>query len=295
MLNNVPYIVQISQLTRCYGQNTILDNITAHVQQGDVIALLGKNGAGKTTLLETIMGFALPDEGEIRLFGTQSHNIDAKEKQRIGFVPQQDELLEQINPHEHLALFARFQPNWDQALCDRLCHSWDIPLFTRISKLSLGQRQKLSIILALCHKPNLLVLDEPVASLDPIARRQFLAELINIAVDQQTAIIFSSHIVTDMERVANKVWILKDLTLYWQGELDTLKESTVRLHISSNNALPEPLHIANTVREVRQGKTAIVTVTHWHDAELIALQQQLQAQIRVEHLNLEDIFLELHA
>lgn len=295
MPNNLPNIIQISQITRCYGQNTILDNITASVQQGDVIALLGKNGAGKTTLLETILGFALPDEGEVRLFGTQSHEIDIKEKQLIGFVPQQDELLEQINPHEHLAMFARFQPNWDQALCDRLCHSWEIPLITRISKLSLGQRQKLSIILALCHKPQLLVLDEPVASLDPIARRQFLAELINIAVDQQTAIIFSSHIVTDMERVANKVWVLKDHRLCWQGELDTLKESVVRLHITATGALPEQLQIANTVREVRHGKTAMVTVSHWQTALLPTLEEQLQAQIRVEQLNLEDIFLELHA
>lgn len=291
----MPAIVEISQLRRTYNSKTVLTNITASIEQGDVIALLGKNGAGKTTLLETILGFALPEDGEVRLFGTPSCDINVEEKQRIGFVPQQDELLEQINPYEHLAMFARFQPNWDQELCNRLCQSWEIPLTTRISKLSLGQRQKLSIILAICHRPQLLVLDEPVASLDPIARRQFLAELINIAVDQQTAIIFSSHIVTDMERVANKVWLLKHKTLFWQGELDTLKESIVRLHIVAETTLPQPLNLSNTLREVHQGKTAIVTVQRWHAAELNALQQQLQAQIRVEHLNLEDIFLELHA
>lgn len=291
----MPNILEITQLHRKYDDNTILKQINASVQQGDVIALLGKNGAGKTTLLETLLGFALPDHGEIRLFGTLSSNIDAKEKQLIGFVPQQDELLEQFTPHEHLAMFARFQPNWQQALCDRLCQSWEIPLLTRISKLSLGQRQKLSIILALCHKPQLLILDEPVASLDPIARRQFLTELINIAVDQQTAIIFSSHIVTDMERVANKVWLLKDQQLYWQGELDTLKESVVRLHITASEPLPETLQLTHSVRVLRQGKTAIVTLTDWQDDLLPELEQQLQAQIRVEQLNLEDIFLELHA
>lgn len=291
----MPSILEITQLHRKYDDKTILKQINASVQQGDVIALLGKNGAGKTTLLETILGFSLPEQGEIRLFGTLSSDIDAKEKQLIGFVPQQDELLEQFTPSEHLHMFARFQPNWDQALCDRLCLSWEIPLLTRISKLSVGQRQKLSIILALCHKPQLLILDEPVASLDPIARRQFLTELINIAVDQQTAIIFSSHIVTDMERVANKVWLLKNQQLYWQGELDALKESVVRLHITASETLPEKLNITHSVRELRQGKSAIVTVTDWRDDLLIELEQLLQAKIRLELLNLEEIFLELHA
>ena len=288
-------IVHITNLQRHMGKQSVLQNITSEVQQGDVIALLGKNGAGKTTLLETILGLALPSAGEVRVFGTLSHEITSIEKQRIGFVPQQDELLEQLTPREHLSLFAQFQAKWNNTLCDRLCQSWEIPLNTRISKLSLGQRQKLSIILALCHQPDLLILDEPVASLDPIARRQFLTELISIALDQQTAIIFSSHIVTDMERVATKVWLLKDHQLCWQGELDTLKEQVVRLHISAESPLPTNLVIANSIRHVYQGKTAMFTVTGWHDALKHALEQQLQADVQVEYLNLEDIFLELNA
>ncbi|GGW66168.1 ABC transporter ATP-binding protein [Alishewanella tabrizica] len=288
-------IVHITNLQRRMGKQSVLQNINSEVRQGDVIALLGKNGAGKTTLLETILGLALPTAGEVRVFGTLSHEITSTEKQRIGFVPQQDELLEQLTPREHLSLFAQFQAKWNNTLCERLCQSWEIPLNTRISKLSLGQRQKLSIILALCHQPDLLILDEPVASLDPIARRQFLTELISIALDQQTAIIFSSHIVTDMERVATKVWLLKDHQLCWQGELDMLKEHVVRLHISAESPLPTNLVIANSIRHVYQGKTAMFTVTGWHDALKHTLEQQLQADVRVEYLNLEDIFLELNA
>jgi len=290
----MPNIVEINELYRSYKDKPVLENITASIQQGDVIALLGKNGAGKTTLLETLLGFAMPDQGEVRLFGRPSTEIDASEKQLIGFVPQQDELLEQLSAAEHLQLFARFQPNWDQALCDRLCHSWEIPLYSRISKLSVGQRQKLAIILALCHKPQLLVLDEPVASLDPIARRQFLTELVNIAADQQSVIIFSSHIVTDMERVANQVWLLKDQQLLWQGELDTLKESVVRLHITAEQALPAPLTLPDMLHQHIKDKVATVTVQNWQDSKLAALEHKLGAKIRIEQLNLEDIFLEMH-
>lgn len=161
----MPVVIEVNNLSRHFSGRSVLNQLQATAAEGDVIALLGKNGAGKTTLLETILGFAVPQHGEVRLFGTASTEIGAREKQQIGFVPQQDELLEQLTPYEQLELFARFQPNWDPKLADRLCSSWEIPLTTRINKLSLGQRQKLSIMLALCHNPRLLILDEPVASL----------------------------------------------------------------------------------------------------------------------------------
>ncbi len=290
----MPPILEITALGRAYQGRQVLKDITASAAQGDVIALLGKNGAGKTTLLETILGFAVPEQGEVRLFGTLSTEIGANEKQRIGFVPQQDELLTQLTAEEHLKLFARCQPGWDHALCQRLCQSWDIPLARSVSKLSPGQRQKLAIILALSHKPELLILDEPVASLDPMARRQFLTELVTIAADQQSVIIFSSHIVTDMERVANKVWLLKDQHLVWQDELDTLKESVVRLHISARQPLPASLSLPHCLHQQVQGQQGTVTLSQWHPGQKEELEQALHASIRVEQLGLEEIFLEFH-
>ncbi|SEA68260.1 ABC transporter ATP-binding protein [Alkalimonas amylolytica] len=290
----MPAILEITALRRAYEGRQVLKDITASATQGDVIALLGKNGAGKTTLLETILGFAVPEQGEVRLFGTLSTEIGPNEKQRIGFVPQQDELLEQLTAEEHLKLFARCQPGWDHALCQRLCQSWDIPLARTVSKLSPGQRQKLAIILALSHKPELLILDEPVASLDPMARRQFLTELVTIAADQQSAIIFSSHIVTDMERVANKIWLLKDQQLVWQDEQDTLKEAVVRLHISARQPLPENLSLPHCLYQHMQDHQGTITLAQWHPEQKEELEQALQAWIRVEHLGLEDIFLEFH-
>lgn len=284
-------IVNISQLSRRFDNQTVLNNLTAQIRHGDVIALLGKNGAGKSTLLHTILGFGLPDTGCVTLWQQPSQTLTATEKQRIGFVPQQDELLDQLTGTEHLQLFRRFQPNWDQSCANRLADSWQIPLQTRVSKMSLGQRQKLSILLALCHQPELLVLDEPVASLDPMARRQFLTELIDIAAEQQRAILFSSHIVSDMERIANQVWLLKNGELAFQGELDSLKESVVRLHLSSSHpVLPAELMV---VRQQQQGQMSCFTVQNWQEHLLQPLLVQ-DPQMRVEYLSLEDIFLELN-
>jgi ABC-2 type transport system ATP-binding protein len=284
-------IIAMDALVRKFGQHKVLNGLTATIQRGDVIALLGKNGAGKSTLLQTILGFGLPDCGTVTLWQTPSVSLTQLQKQKIGFVPQQDELLEQLNGAEHLKLFSKFRSNWDQACCERLVDSWKIPLQTRISKMSPGQRQKLSIVLALCHQPELLILDEPVASLDPMARRQFLAELIDIAAEQQRAIIFSSHIVSDMERIANQVWLLKNGEMAFQGPLDDLKESVVRLHFSQPLAdVPKELSL---VRRQQLGTSTTLTVEHWQPEQLDALQLHYPG-VRVEYLSLEEIFLELN-
>lgn len=284
-------IIAMNALVRTFDQHKVLNGLTAQIQPGDVVALLGKNGSGKSTLLHTILGFGVPDGGEVTLWQTPSVALTAQEKQKIGFVPQQDELLEQLTAAEQLKLFQKFRPHWDQACCERLVESWKIPLNTRISKMSLGERQKLSIVLALCHQPELLILDEPVASLDPMARRQFLAELIDIAAEQQRAILFSSHIVSDMERIANQVWLLKNGELAFQGPLDDLKESVVRLHFPQLLAeIPQQLAL---VRRQQLGNSTTLTVQHWQPSILELLQQQYPG-IRVEYLSLEEIFLELN-
>lgn len=176
--------VSLHNLQRKLDSTLILKGISAEVLPGQVIALLGKNGSGKTTLLETILGFGFPSTGSASLWDVAATDIAGDIKQRIGFVPQQDELLSSLTGKEHLRLFKSFRPRWNQQLVDRLTIEWTIPMDLNTGKMSVGQRQKLSILLALAHEPELLILDEPVASLDPIARRQFLQQLVDIAADE---------------------------------------------------------------------------------------------------------------
>ena len=138
------------------------------------------------------------------------------------------------------------------------------------------------------------MLDEPVASLDPIARRAFLKQLLDITDHEHCTVLFSSHIVSDLERVANKIWILKEGELIWQGELDALKESVVRLHVRSRRELAGSLGIPNALSERIHGTHATVAVAEWDPAEQARLAARLDAEIEAEPLGLEDIFVELH-
>lgn len=288
-------LAAVRTVSKIFGSKVALDDVSAEVFPGDIIGVLGKNGAGKTTLLEILLGFSPPTRGSTGVFGEDSLQLSAAAKARIGFVPQQDELLGALNGKQLLAIVAAFHADWDRSFVDRLVAEWGVPLDRRIATLSVGERQKLAVLAALGHRPDFLVLDEPVASLDPIARRQFLQELFVIAESTARAVLFSSHIVSDLERAANKVWIIKDGRLHWQGEIDALKESVVRLQIRARKPLPHDLGVAHTLATRVEGLVAQVTVAQWEPASADALARRLDAAVEVEPLGLEDIFIELHS
>ena len=161
--------------------------------------------------------------------------------------------------------------------------------------MSIGQRQKLSIISALGHEPDLIILDEPVASLDPVARRQFLKELVDIASMQTRTILFSTHIVTDLERVASRVWLMQDGNISIDANMDDLKENYVRVRVPYGTTLPAHFQQRGLLftRNLNAGTTFIFR--DWNEEHHKLLTQACGNSIQIDTLPLEDLFLELHA
>jgi|HubBroStandDraft_2_1064218.scaffolds.fasta_scaffold48481_2 ABC-2 type transport system ATP-binding protein len=288
-------LVSTRGLGKSIGGKTILRDINVDVSPGSVVGILGKNGAGKTTLMEILLGFSPASTGGSRLFGHDSLTLPAAIKGRIGFVPQQDELINLLTGRQQLALSAALHRHWNHTLIERLQTAWEVPLDRPVQTLSGGERQKLSTLSALGHEPELLVLDEPVSSLDPLSRRRFLAQMIEVSADRARTVLFSTHITSDLERVADQIWIVRNGVIAWAGPLDALKESVVRIHIASQRALPSPLPLLNALSQQVAGVRASAVVTHWSEQEQLRLQAQLDARIAIESLTLEDIFLELHS
>jgi ABC-2 type transport system ATP-binding protein len=288
-------VISLRELSKVLGGKAILSNISVDIEPGSIVGLLGKNGAGKTSLIDVLLGFSPPSSGSSRVFGESSFNLPAASKRRIGFVPQQDELLDSLTGAQQLALNAALHPAWDGALIARLIREWEVPLDRKIQVLSGGERQKLATLLALGHEPDLLVLDEPASSLDPVARRQFLRELLEIAESPTRTVLFSTHIVSDLERVASKVWIIREGRLVWAGDLDTLKESVVRVTLLARDVLPAHLGIDGAVSQRSDGRRAQLVLANWQDERQRELADRFGADITVERLGLEEIFLELHS
>jgi len=288
-------VVTARNLGKAIGRKAILHDITVEVQPGSVVGIIGKNGAGKSTLMDVLLGFSPASSGSSHVFGHDSFTLPGEVRGRIGFVPQQDELVSMLNGRQHVDMTAALLGRWNRELTDRLQRAWGLPMDRHVQKLSGGERQKLSILLALGHEPDLLVLDEPVAALDPIARRQFLQELLLIAGSPGRTVLFSTHIVSDLERVADQIWMVREGTVVWAGPLDELKESVVRLSITARQRLPADLPVPGVVSASVQGHRANAVVSGWNEAALPGLRETLDADVEVELLSLEDLFVELHS
>jgi ABC-2 type transport system ATP-binding protein len=231
--------IELRGIVKSYGKKAVLNELDLSVPRGSVVGLLGTNGAGKTTLIKCALGLIRPQQGEAKLLSENSWTLSAEAKMRIGYVPQVVNLYPWMKVRHLIDYTAAFYPNWNHELVARLVREWNIPAEDRIGPLSVGQLQKTAIVLALGHEPELLVLDEPAASLDPLARRQFLQMIIDLAEPGKRTVLFSTHITSDLERVADRVAILKSGRIAWHGLLEDLKEQT---HVSLEDSFLEMHH-----------------------------------------------------
>ena len=286
--------IDVAGLVKRFGTRAVLDSIDLRVPRGQVIGLLGLNGSGKSTLIKCLLGLLKADEGSATVLGTDAWQLADREKARIGYVPQEATLYPWLTVRQTVAYVSSFYSRWDRAWGDELLRRWDLPLGQRVGPLSVGQKQKLALVLALGHRPELLILDEPVASLDPVARRWFLETVLETAADGAGTVLFSTHITSDLERVASHVALLREGKVMFHDEIDVLKDRVKRLRIEAQADLPADLHLPGTLRQEVRGRQALVTVDGV-DAPLVAgVRERFAAEVVVDNLNLEEIFLELH-
>jgi ABC-type multidrug transport system, ATPase component len=236
-----------------------------------------------------------PQEGRILVLGDEPVNFLEQTKARIGYVPQSERVYPWLKVRQLVDYTASFYPRWNKPLVDHLLPDWELDPRDKVGLLSEGQAQKLSIILALGHEPEFLVFDEPVASLDPAARRKFLKTILDIVSNRDCTIFFSTHITSDLERVADRVALLKDGRIDFCGELDALKDEVKRLRIVSSVPLAQGFDVSGLLHCELSKYEAIVSVRGFHAEVKEQIERQFNAQVDVEDLNLEEIFLELHA
>jgi len=285
--------ISMKSVTKKYGKNSAIDNVDLELDKGTIFGLIGRNGAGKTTLIKCLLGVTKPDEGEITIFGDPAWDLSVATKHRIGYVPQNIVGFSWMKVIDLMEYTGAFYDNWDGKIIDGMIDEWGLDPYAKIGTLSTGERQKVAIIQAMGHDPDLYVLDEPVASLDPSARRAFIKKIIELNADQQKTVLFSTHITSDMERMAAEICFIKNGIIQFRRELGELKESIVKLNIHSPIPLPEDLPIKNIISIERNSKDAIVTIDNYDEGIKSKIERALNATVFVENMNLEDIFMEV--
>lgn len=282
--------ISIQGLSKSFKPQQVLNQLDWEIEAGSIVGLLGRNGAGKSTLIECMLGLRDVEPGaSIRLFGEDVRALSPETKARIAYVPQNSELFDWLTPRQMLDYFKALYPRWNEARVDMLMQRWELSYDKVISKFSGGQKQRLSIIRALAHDPELLILDEPVASLDPAGRRDFLREIVDSVIEQGTTIVFSTHILSDLERVAMKVAFLANGKIVHEQALDDLMEVSLQV-----TGAPELLAQLSPQKCFKQSQTAqgqARLLGQWSAPESQTL--LARTDLRVERLNLEDLFIEM--
>lgn len=259
----MPDVIAICGLEKSYGKHVALAGLDLTVGQGEVYGFLGRNGAGKSTTIRILMGITRPTRGEVRLFGERFDRDVVKLRQRIGYVAQEQSFYGWMTAAQMGRFVRGFFPTWDEAEWSRVVRVLDVPLDRKIQGFSGGMRVKLALALALAHRPPLLLLDEPTAGLDPVARREFLDIVRSEAAGRTT--FFSTHLIDEIELVAGRVGVVDGGRTKFEGTVNELGDR-VRLfekplaegeRLDTARALWEPLLAQAGIRvahaEVRGG------------------------------------------
>ena len=217
--------VRVERLTKRYGRQKAVDDVSFAIQSGQTFGLLGPNGAGKSTTIRMLVGLARPDEGSIELLGQSSDQRDVSLKRRIGYVPEQHNLYRWMTVKEILRFTARFYPRWSNDTCDELIQRFQLPLGKKIRHLSKGMTAKLGLLLALAPCPDVLLMDEPTSGLDPLIREELLEGILATGTkDSRRALMYSSHHIDDVARVADVVGIMDNGRLVLVEEINRLHD-----------------------------------------------------------------------
>jgi ABC-2 type transport system ATP-binding protein len=210
------FALETHALSVITDDKSILNNITLQVPHGAVVGLIGRNGAGKSTLLRALVGLTTPTRGDAELLGCDSKDLNDDVLGRLGFVAQTPDLFEWMSAEEHIKTIGEAYPRWTMERALILAARLHLPMGRKIKHLSLGDQQKLAVVLALMNDPDVLLCDEPVASLDPITRRDFMRSLFvdrtmsDNDAERERTIVISSHLLTDLERVVSHVAFIRD-------------------------------------------------------------------------------------
>ena len=284
-------MVEIRGLSKRFGKVCALDAVDLEIERGRIIGLLGANGAGKSTLLRCIVGLYLADAGQCTTLGCEAGQLTPTHLARIGYVHQEGELIDWMTAAQLLRYVSVYYPSWNQELEERLVGEYEISLKARVGSLSPGQRQRLAILIAVCFEPELLILDEPAAALDPLARAQFLDLLLHLIQDQNRTIVISSHILSDVEKVIDHAVIMKAGRIVADASFDELRERYCRVRVTAlSGPLPESLNLPNVLECRRNETEATLTVENPSPNQIETAAAALNCQAEIQPLPLEDIY-----
>ncbi|HEY9843523.1 MAG TPA: ABC transporter ATP-binding protein [Candidatus Obscuribacterales bacterium] len=283
-------IVCLRQVHKAYGRSRVLNGLDMYVPEGSVYGLLGRNGAGKTTTLRMLMDLVRPGSGSLEVMGHAPAGLPMVLRQQIGYSSDSMQLIPWLSVAELLNYNGSFYPDWDPEYVKTWLQRLELQAGKRVFSLSRGDRQKLALIMAIGHRPRLLILDEPAGGLDPLARKEFLESIIELIHESGTTIVLSSHQMSDLERIADTIGLMVDGRMRLERSLEELKLRSRRVQILG--ASGAQAGIEGIVHQHLRGGLLELVLENWSaETEQKLLRHFPEARIESSPLSLEELFL----
>jgi ABC-2 type transport system ATP-binding protein len=285
-------VIEAENLVKYFDGRCVLDGINLKVPRGCIYGLLGRNASGKTTIIRILLGLEPPTRGQTFLLGAESANLSAKVHSRIGYVAEGHNLIQNYTVGRLIKLCKDLSLHWNDKFFEHLTETFRLPMDRRIGQLSIGMRAQLNLSLALAIDPELLILDDPTLGLDTVARRQFLELAIDLIGQQNRTILFSSHILSDVERIADRIGILAGGKLVVDCALEELKNRVKKFRLIFPESAPENLYLTEIVNKEIEGREIAITVANWNQQKQAMLGTFQPSSCTELPMSLEDIFIE---
>lgn len=288
--------LRFDSVRRAYTRGVdVLREVSFDVEPGEIVGLIGKNGAGKTTLIRMAMGMLDPQGGRVEVLGLDPRRRPVEVRRRVGYVAEEQILPPYLTVRQLVDLHRALFPTWDEAMAAELVERFELPLEARLRTLSKGQARRVALLSAVAHRPELLLLDEPASGLDPAARREFLETSIRLLNEAGSAILFSSHYMSDVERMADRIVMIHGGRVLIDGGLDELREELSLAMLPRGGGLDRARLAAVAdclgVRERPEGFHVVMRLAP--AAAGAALERELGLAAPCRSIALEDMFVEL--
>lgn len=281
------YAIMLDHVSKRFGGRPVVDDLSFRVRRGTTLGLIGLNGAGKTTAIRLIVGLLGPDVGRIEVDGIRHEQDRAGIKARIGYVPDRPNVYPWMRVEEVIAFARSFHPRWNDQRCRELVRMFRLDLNRRAGQLSKGQAAQLSLLLAIAHDPPVLVLDEPTNGLDPIVRDEFLENVLATTGAQEQTVLFSSHALDEVHRLADSVAFLHEGRLLLHGGIDDLLDRTKRVRAVLEDEMEDVLPPPGMVFQQVNGREWLMTLENFDRTHL----EFVRAKNRVSHVDVQDVSL----
>ncbi len=286
-------VIETRKLTRRFGKVLAVDSLDIEVPKGSVFGFIGRNGAGKTTTIRMLLDLLPMSSGYAWVLGFDPRKRSIEIKKRVGYVPEEHHLYKWMTVAEHVRFTSSFYDTWRDDKCTEMLKSFDLNPKKKIKELSKGMLAKVALTLALAHDPELLILDEPTGGLDAVVRREFLESIIRMIQEEDKTVFLSSHVLIDMERVADEIALIDEGRLLRRCTLQDLKDTVKKVRLTFPDEPPADLELGDARAVDRADREWIVTYTDFNDDKLAGLRALPVSNVEVIDLDLEEIFVTL--